>query len=105
MSEYLLTAIICFGLGFAVAYWFKGKKFEEKLNSTNEEAAHVIKDANRHADNLIKEANLEIKDKLLKMKSDFDIETKETRRELNKKEQRLMHKEERVEGKIEFCFG
>ncbi len=103
MSEYLLTAIICFGLGFAVAYWFKGKKFEEKLNSTNEEAAHVIKDANRHADNLIKEANLEIKDKLLKMKSDFDIETKETRRELNKKEQRLMHKEERVEGKIEFA--
>ncbi len=101
MSEYLLIAITCFGFGFAVAYWFKGKKLEEKLKTTNEEAERVIKDANRQAGTLRKEANLEIKDKFLKMKSDFDFETKETRRELNKKEQRLLHKEEKVEVKIE----
>ncbi len=101
MSEYLLIAITCFGVGFAVAYWFKGKNLKEKLKLTNEEAARLIKDAQRQADTLIKEANLEIKDKLLKMKADFDFETKETRRELNKKEQRLLHKEEKVESKIE----
>ncbi|MDM8542314.1 ribonuclease Y [Desulfococcaceae bacterium HSG9] len=103
MSEYLLTAMICFGLGSAVAYWFKGKKFEEKLNFTNGEAARIIKDAERRSDTLIKEAKLEIKDKFLKMKSDFDLDTKETRRELNKKEQRLLHKEEKVESKIELA--
>jgi len=103
MSEYLLTALICFGLGFVVAYWFKGKKLEEKQKSTNDEAARVIKDAKRQADTFIKEADLEIKDKALKKKSDFDIETRETRRELNKKEQRLLHKEEKVEGKIEIA--
>ncbi len=101
MSEYLLIAITCFGIGFAVAYWFKGKNLKEKLKLTNEEATRVIRDAQRQADTLIKEANLEIKDKLLKMKADFDFETKETRRELNKKEQRLLHKEEKVESKIE----
>jgi len=103
MSEYLLIAMVCFGLGLAVAYQFKGKKLEEKLKSANQEAARIIKDAKRHADTLVKEANLEIKDKLLKMQSNFDIDTKETRRELNKKEQRLLHKEEKVESKIEFA--
>ncbi len=101
MSEYLLTAIIFFVTGFALAFWSKGKKLEEKIKLANKEALRVIKDAKRQADTLIKEANLEIKDKLFKMKSDFDSETKETRRELNKKEQRLLHKEEKVESKIE----
>jgi len=101
MSEYILTAMICFGLGFAVAYLFKGKKLEEKLKLANEETVRLLQDAKRQADTLLKEANLEIKDKLLKMKNDFHIETQETRRELNKKEQRLLHKEEKVESKIE----
>jgi len=103
MSEYLLIAIICFGLGFAVAYLFKGKKFQERLKSANDEAMRLIKDAKRQADTLLKEAHLEIKDRLLRMKSEFHIETKETRRELNKKEQRLLHKEEKIEGKIEIA--
>ena len=50
---------------------------------------------------MTKEAQLEAKDVIFKMKSDFDIETKETRAEAKKKERWLIQKEENIDRKIE----
>ncbi len=50
---------------------------------------------------MLKEAKLEVKDRLFRMKSEFDAETKDTRSELKKKEKRLMQKEENIERKLE----
>jgi ribonuclease Y len=54
-----------------------------------EKDCDLIEDAKRRADTLLKEARLEAKDKLFKMKSEFDTETRETRAELKKKEKWL----------------
>ena len=72
----MVLIVVCFGVGFAIAFWFRGKMMSQKVAIANEQAASILADAERQAETLRKEADLEIKDKLFKMKSEFDIETK-----------------------------
>lgn len=96
-----LMGIIGIGIGFAAAYWLKGKIASQRLEAAEEDARRIVENAGRQAETLLKEAQLEAKDKLFKMKSDFDAETMETRAELKKLEKRLIHKEENLDRKHE----
>jgi ribonuclease Y len=97
----IILAIVCFGVGFAIAFWIKGMIVSQKVRAAEVEASRLLGDSKRRAETLLKEADLEVKDRLFKMKSDFDAETKETRSELKKRETHLMQKEENVDRKIE----
>ena len=97
----IILAIICFGVGFAIAFWVKGQIAAQKIKVAEGEAARLIADSKHRAETLLKEADLEIKDRHFKMKSDFDAETKETRSELKQRETHLMQKEENIDRKIE----
>lgn len=102
MSELsILLGAICFGIGFAIAFWVKGQIITQKVKAAEAEASRLLADSKRKADTLLKEADLEVKDRLFKMKSDFDAETKETRSEQKKRESHLMQKEENIDRKIE----
>ncbi|OEU69086.1 MAG: ribonuclease Y [Desulfobacterales bacterium S5133MH16] len=102
MNEYnLLIGMIAFVIGFAIAYWVKGLIVAQKVKAAERETSRILEDAKRRSETLIKEAQLEVKDKLFKMKSDFDADTKETKDELKEKEQRLIQKEENVDRKID----
>ncbi len=102
MDEYnLLIGTIAFVIGFAIAYWVKGIIVAQKVKAAERETSRILEDAKRRSETLIKEAQLEVKDKLFKMKSEFDAETKETQYELKEKEQRLIQKEENIDRKIE----
>ena len=102
MNEYIiLIGIISFGVGFAIAFWIKGKMLSQKIRDSEAEASRILEDSKRRAETLLKEANLEVKDRLFKMKSEFDAETKETRSEIIRRERRLSQKEEHIERKIE----
>ncbi len=81
MIDNILIGLVLFAVGFAIAFWAKGKMSAQSIKAAEVEAAKVIKDAERSADTLLKEAKIEAKDKLFRMKSEFDGETKETRRE------------------------
>ena len=102
MNEYnLLIGIIAFGIGFLIAYWVKGKLVSHEVKAAEKETSRILEDAKLRSETLIKEAQLEVKDRLLKMKSDFDTDTKETQAELKKKEGRLIQKEENIDRKID----
>ncbi len=102
MNEYnLLIGMIAFVIGFAIAYWVKGVIVAQKVRAAERETSRILEDAKRRSETLIKEAQLEVKDKLFKMKSDFDADTKETKNELKEKEQRLIQKEENIDRKID----
>jgi ribonuclease Y len=73
----------------------------QKFKAANDHAQRIHADAKLRADALLKEASLEAKDRLLKMKNEFDAETKETRSELKKREGRLIQKEENIDRKID----
>ncbi len=102
MNLYIIIAgIIFFGLGYVVAHWVKGKIAAQKIKAAEDGAIRIIEEAKIKSDAIIKEAQIEAKDKLFKMKSDFDNENKETRAELKKREKRLIQKEESIDNKIE----
>ena len=102
MNEYnLLIGIIAFIVGFAIAFWVKGIILSQKVKAAEKETSRILDDAKRRSETLIKEAKLEVKDRLFKMKSEFDAETKDTRSELKNREKRLMQKEENIDRKAE----
>ncbi|UCD32863.1 MAG: DUF3552 domain-containing protein, partial [Desulfobacterales bacterium] len=102
MMEYnLFIILIGFMAGFGIAYWMKGKIIAKKVKAAERETARILDDAKRKSITLIKEAELEVKDKLLKMKAEFDADTKETRSELKKKERRIIQKEESIDRKLD----
>ncbi|MEN8245408.1 MAG: ribonuclease Y [Thermodesulfobacteriota bacterium] len=102
MKDYNAILIIGgFVVGFVMAYLIKGKIVSGKVRAAKEEALNIIRDAKRKSETLLKEARLEAKDRLFKMKSEFDTETKETRSELRKQERRLVSKEENFDKKRE----
>jgi ribonuclease Y len=102
MDNYLiLEIVIAFVCGFGIAFWLKGRIVNQRVKSTEAEAARIIDDAKRSSETLLKEANIEAKDRLFKMKNEFDVETKETRIELKKRERRLLQREEIIDTKLE----
>ncbi len=102
MNEYIvLIGAFAFAAGFGIAYWVKGKIVAQKVKAAERETSRILEDARRRSDTLLKEAQLEVKDKLFKMKSEFDADTKETRLELKKKEGRLVQKEVNIDRKLE----
>lgn len=102
MIEYaMIVGVAAFGAGFVIAYWAKGKMSSRRIKAAEEEAARIISNGKRTAETFLKEAQIEAKDTLFRMKSEFDNETKETRSELKKNEMRLMQKEEKIDRKAE----
>ena len=102
MDEYIiLLGIACFAAGFIIAFWLKGKMLSQRIKAVRGEASRILKESKRQAETQIKEADLEIKDKLFKMKGEFDADTKDTRFEFKKRERRIIQKEENVERKTE----
>ena len=102
MHEYnILIGLIAFIVGFAIAFWVKGLIISQKVKAAEKETSRILKDAKLRSETLIKEAKLDVKDRLFKMKSEFDAETKDTRSELKNRERRLMQKEENIDRKVE----
>lgn len=102
MNIYLIIiGVVMFAIGYAVAYWVKGKMTSQKIKAAENGATRIIEAAKIKSEAVIKEAQIEAKDKLFKMKTEFDLETKETRAELKKREKRLIQKEESIDNKLE----
>ncbi len=78
MNEYVvLTGIFCFFAGLLIAYVIQGKIASKKIREAEAEADRCIEESEKKAATLLKEADLEIKDKLFKLKSEFDADTRE----------------------------
>ena len=97
----IIFILIGLGIGFFIAFWSKGRLQARKIRENEDEASRIIKDAERRAETLLKEAKLEAKDRLFKMKSDFEAETKESLSELKTKEIRLAQREENIDRKMD----
>ena len=97
----IIVAAVSAGIGWVAALLLKGALGSKKLKDAENEAEKIVLSARAEADSLIKEAGIEAKDLLFKMKSDFESEAKETRSELKRTEQRLIQKEENIDRKTE----
>lgn len=100
-GTYILMLILGAAIGFAGSQLLREKFARQKLYDAEEKAKMITDAAKQKSDSLIKEAQLEAKDRLFKMKSDFDAETASTKKELKTLEKRLIAKEENVDKKNE----
>ncbi len=87
--------------GLLLQHGLKTKSVKDKITHAEEDARRILEEARHRAETLTKEAQLEAKDVIFQMKSDFDLETKETRVEVKKKERWLIQKEENIDRKNE----
>ena len=85
------------GLG----YWLRKKTAEAKITSAEEAAKKIIVDAERSSESKKKEALVEAKEEIHKLRSELDRETKERRSELQRIERRLIQKEENLDRKVD----
>ena len=97
----IIIGIVGLVAGLLLMYSLKDRLASNKLKNAEADAVGLVKDAELRAETLLKEAELEAKDRLLKMKSDFDAETHETKTELKKQERRIIKKTELFETKQE----
>ena len=86
-----------FAGGYLVSRIFKGRQ----LKQIEGEAASLRELAQREADTLKKEAELHAKDTMLKLRQEFETETKQRREELSSTERRLLQKEDNVEKRLD----
>ena len=100
-GTYILLIIIGVVFGFLGAHFVRERINSQKMKDADDKAKMIVESAERKAESLVKEAQLEAKDRLFKMKSDFDTETVEARAELKKRENRLQQKEENIEKKYD----
>ncbi|HET7434534.1 MAG TPA: ribonuclease Y [Thermoanaerobaculia bacterium] len=77
------------------------KRAEAQLAESRATAERIVNDANKSAAARVKEADLEAKEKLLQMRSEFDKQAQQRRDEIKVVERRLQQKEEALDKKTQ----
>lgn len=100
-SEIVLSAaiFIALGLGAFVGIYVYKKLIEKRIGSSKTEASRLMEDARLEAKTMRKEALLEAKEEQLRLRNEFDKESRLRRGELQKQEARLNQKEDGLDKK------
>jgi ribonuclease Y len=98
-----MVAIIVIVIG-AIAFYggFLLRKFvaERKVKDAETQAKQIIEQAKKEVQDKRREADLEAKDLLYRMRQDFERETKDRRQEITNMERRLSQKEENIDRRL-----
>lgn len=96
----LIVAIpVALVIGALVALLVYKKSVEKKIGDSRSEASRIMEEARMEAKTLRKEALLEAKDEQLRLRNEFEKETRQRRSELQKQENRLNQKEDVLDKK------
>ena len=96
----LAVAVVAVGLlGFFLGRRLLKSETDKKLGEVNQRISKMLEDAEGECKALKKEAILEAKEQDLKLRNEFERDTKEKKIELQKLEQRLMQKEDNLDKK------
>jgi ribonuclease Y len=99
-----ITAVVSIVVVVAalVISWYLGRKRARgTLSKAEEEAARIIREAQKEAESLKKEAVLEAKEKHYNLRTDFEKQARDRRRELNSLDKRLSQKEVKLEHRAD----
>ena len=97
----VVSAVVFGALGFVLGGIHRKKVAEAEIGSANEEALRIVNQAVQTAENKKKEAILEAKDEIHKLRNEADRELRERRAEVQRQERRRSQKEESLDKKTE----
>ena len=76
LVEIIIAAVVAIVVGFLIGYFLMQKVLKERNDATALEAQNALADAQREAESMKREALVEAKDEVLKMKQDAERESK-----------------------------
>lgn len=94
---YFLFFIVTFLSGYLLRWYFAGKK----LRSAEAKAKSLMETAKKDVENKQKDVEIQGKELMLKLRQDFEKETRERREESLVTEKRLLQKEENLEKRVD----
>ncbi|HYI13450.1 MAG TPA: ribonuclease Y [Thermoanaerobaculia bacterium] len=104
----IVQVLIAIGVGIVLAValalaWaaIYRKRAEAQIEESRRTAERIVDDANKQSAARVKEADLEAKEKLLQMRSDFDKKAQQRQDEIKSVERRLQQKEEGLDKKTQ----
>ncbi|WP_174523421.1 ribonuclease Y [Neobacillus drentensis] len=97
----IISILLGLIVGAVVGYFVHKSIAEAKVAGAKNAAEQILEDAKRDADSLKKEALLEAKDEIHKLRTEAEREVRERRNEMQKQENRLLQREENLDRKEE----
>lgn len=97
----IVLPIVALPLGGFLGYYLQRRISEKKVGSARQQAEAIVEEANATAKAHKKEAIIEAREEIHRLRGDFDKEIKDRRNEIQKTEQRLFQKEETIDKKDE----
>ena len=99
--EIVVAVIVAVVIGAGAGYTARKKTAEAQLGSAEEEAKRIVADAEEKGETKKKEALLEAKEDIHRLRQELDRDTKERRSELQRQERRVVQKEENLDRKLD----
>ena len=97
---YIFVGLLGALLGVALYEGVRRSTAAAKKAQEEEQARHVVQNAQREAENIVKEAKLEAKDLIFQSKAESEKEQKAKLAELSTVEKRLVQREEAIDKRI-----
>ena len=97
----VIALIVGLAGGAAAGYFYRMNMMEKKIGRTEEFARNLLEESTRKAEEKKKEAILEAKEEVLRLKGDLDKEIRERRNEVNRLERRCSQREETLDKKLD----
>ncbi|OGX19330.1 MAG: ribonuclease Y, partial [Omnitrophica WOR_2 bacterium RBG_13_44_8] len=101
MLNILIFTVIALIAGYLLGYFFRRYVAERKIQDAEAKVKQILEQAQKEAQDKRREAELESKDLLYRMRQDFERETKDRRQEILNSEKRLAQKEENIDRRLE----
>ena len=98
---YALAALAGIGVGGVACYIWVRKVESQNLHSAEARAKDLVSQAEKNAENILKESELKAKDEFFKRREEFNREADKTRNEQRDQERRLEKKDDILEQKDE----
>lgn len=101
IALYIALPIVGIAIGALIGWFLKNNSFKKKQGDIQKVTEKMLDDAREESKTIKKEAILEAKEQELKLRNDFERESKEKRIELQRIENRLNQKEDTLDKKEE----
>ena len=96
-----LIALVALAVGLFAGYLYRKNGMEKKIGQTEEFVANMLEDATHKAEEKKKEAVLEAKEEIIRLKSELDKEVRDRRSEVSRLERRVNQREEAFDKKLD----
>ena len=97
----VVGVIVGVGVGVVVGSMYRKKVAEAEIGSAEQEAKRIVADAMKNAEAKKKEAVLEGKDEIHRLRNESEKELADRRKEVQRQERRIQQKEETLDRKID----